>query len=132
MAKLTSNQKEEIAVAYEKGASQTALADKYNVHRRTIQRVLIEMEMLPPEGMAEDLKRKGYKLFTEDQQKILELCKVFNIDSTKLAEYIRNVPITGDNMIKVFALMSNEQKLAFLQEARTLEGELRNAYAQAS
>lgn len=132
MAKLTSNQKEEIAVAYEKGASQTALADKYDVSRRTIQRVLIEMEMLPPEGMAEDLKRKGYKLFTEDQQKILELCKHFEIDSDNLAALIRNVPLTGSNMVKVFALMSNQDKVAFLQEARRLEGELREAYAEAS
>lgn len=132
MAKLTSNQKEEIAVAYEKGATQTALAEKYNVHRRTIQRALIEMEMLPPEGMSEDLKRKGYKLFTEDQQKILELCRHFDIDSDNLTALIKQVPLTGSNMVKVFALMSNKDKLAFLQESRKLKGELREAYAQAS
>lgn len=131
-SKLSAEQKQLIVKSYEAGNTQTALAELYGVGRRTIQRILIEAGLLPPTGMAEDLKRKGYKLFTEDQQKILAICKESDIDSERLTQLMQQPSLNAGNMIKTFALLNAEGKLKFLQEARALEEQLREIHAQAS
>lgn len=132
MPKLKQAQKELIARSYVVGNTQSALATLYDVSRKTIQRVLIEYNLLPPMGMANKLKRQGYKLFTEDQQKILEICKEGQITSEKLIKMINTPILTGDNMVKTFAMLGDKEKVKFLTEARAIQTTLQEKHAKAS
>lgn len=115
---LTDKQKETITASWKQGNSQTALAELFNVSARTIGRILREYGALAPEGMSADLQRNGRNIFTEDEQKCLQMLRDNNVDSQRLEQIFKTPTLTTANMVHAVAGFNDQTTLNFLTAVR--------------
>lgn len=113
-SKLTEEQKELIETSWLNGNSQAELAELFDVSPRTIGRVLKEAGRLAPEGMADEIKRKGKNVLTADEQKCLELLREKEIDSDRLQRILKTPVLNSANMVKAVAGFNDQTTLNFL------------------
>jgi transposase len=130
MPSLREADKEIIANLYYAGATQVALANQYGVSRRTIQDALVEHNLLAPIGMGNVMKRKGYKMFTQDQQQILEIAKDHSISASRFKQII-DAPADYNSMVTTFTNWTAQQKLDFILDVHVREKEqgVRNGHS---
>lgn len=87
--KLTDTQKAFVVNGYVQGKqTQTALADLFCVHRKTIQRVLLEKGALAKPGQ-----------LTQDEQQMLDMLKAHNLNPFKLRQVLSTPVLNQANLV---------------------------------
>jgi DNA-binding GntR family transcriptional regulator len=126
--KLTDSQKETIAVSFLHGATQTDLAELYGVSRRTIQTALQDKDMLPPDGMHDDLVRRK-PVITKDEKEMLELLRAKGVNTQRLHLILTAPVLIKDNVIAYMAALNDRDTVSLLTAVRAKREGMRLVHA---
>lgn len=97
--KLTDTQKAFVVNGYVQGKqTQTALADMFGVHRKTIQRVLLEKGAIAPPGQ-----------LTQDEQQMLDMVKAQNLNPFKLRQVLSAPLLNYPNIVEFMEQLDFKQ-----------------------
>ena len=119
--KLTQEEKMLVAKQFLAGATQSFLSKMWGVSRRTIQRYLIEMQVLPAEGSGLDFyRRRGVETVSDADKEILELVHKHGISSKDLLKSLNQPALTKNNIITLLASASTQSLIDVLQEVKRL------------
>lgn len=99
--------KEKVVKSFMCGVKPNELAEIWNVSTRTIRRVLVEHNLLPPEGTRVSL--------SPDEVNILEIVKGLNLDAKQLKQALSTTPLTSQNIMQSLGMMPEKEYSTFLE-----------------